>query len=71
MSPAELVLTVKVAFDLILSKHGTACMPFLHAISTVKNSGIDALKLAMAEVYSHRYSDSPVVSIADETPLEE
>jgi hypothetical protein len=53
VSTAELYLTVKNTFDLIRSKHGSACLPFVHVLSTVTNSGIDAFKLSMAEVFSH------------------
>jgi GTP-binding protein EngB required for normal cell division len=61
VSTPELLITVKGAFDVMLSKYGGACLPFLHTVSSTKGIGIDALKLNIAQVYSHNFSNSPIV----------
>ena len=61
---AELKLTVQTAFQVLTSKHGAACLPFIHIVSSVNRSGIEALKLGIGEVFAERFG-TPGKAISD------
>jgi len=54
---AQLQESLRKALHLItVSNHGTACLPFIHTISSSKQIGINTLKLSIGEVYSHKWN---------------
>lgn len=67
VTTAELYLTVQSVFQVIASKYGATCLPFVHTISSLKRTGIDVLKLAIAEVYAQRYTGGHTVPLTLES----
>eukprot|EP00601_Ochromonadales_sp_CCMP2298_P000740 CAMPEP_0173183076 /NCGR_PEP_ID=MMETSP1141-20130122/8196_1 /TAXON_ID=483371 /ORGANISM="non described non described, Strain CCMP2298" /LENGTH=260 /DNA_ID=CAMNT_0014106249 /DNA_START=214 /DNA_END=996 /DNA_ORIENTATION=+ len=55
VSEEELQGTLQDAFKVIQSAHGGACVPFVHTVSSTKNTGVDAFKLSIGEIYSHNW----------------
>ena len=51
-SKAELQKSLQSVFVAIASKRGQSCMPYVHAVSTVANIGMDAFKLDITQVHS-------------------
>ena len=56
-SKAELQKSLKSVFIAISSKHGQSCLPYVHAVSSVGNIGMDALKLDIIQVYSQMWGN--------------
>lgn len=52
----ELVSKVKGVFEVMLTMRNNTCVPFIHAVSSVKNDGIEALKLNIAELLAQKWS---------------
>ena len=50
VAQAELLLTVKQIFE-VINLHGSACMPFVHVLSSTTGGGIDSFKLSIGEVF--------------------
>ena len=56
-SKAELQKSLKSVFIAISSKHGQSCLPYVHAVSSVGNIGMDALKLDIIQVHSQMWGN--------------
>lgn len=57
VTEAGLETTLTEAFNAIQS-FGSLCYPFIHAISSLKGTGIDTLKLSIGEIFSFNMNSS-------------
>jgi len=55
VTPVELQANLAQAFD-VINDLGTACLPFIPAVTTVSKSGVEHFKLAMGEVYGQKWN---------------
>ena len=55
VSPAELQASLAATLRVIVNQKRSACLPFIHTLSTVDKTGIDHFKLAMAEIYGYQW----------------
>ncbi len=52
----DLLDNIRSVFEQVLSMKNNTCLPFIHAVSVVRNDGIDTLKLCIAEIMSQKWN---------------